>query len=277
MQFTPLKTSDKSVQQHKVLIYAPHGWGKTTQFKYMLEHYGPGFILSGESGLQSIQSAGIDYLPFTSWDAGSDPDKNAYSFRDLFRFVRTPEFLSKYKWIGVDSLTELSDLSMASAKAEAEANAVKANKKLNGFEVYDIHGTQMIGAMKAIRDLPMHVVVTALAKENQNDNGETEYWPMIAGKQTMQHVPGIFDHVFAGVRTTTEENGKRRVHRYVIADEVRGWRGKVRDEKRRISPFERTGNIVDLLRRLEMSDDEYRALKAAQVREGTQQETDENE
>ena len=50
------------------------------------------------------------------------------------------------------------------------------------------------------------------------------------------------------------------MERYVITDEVRGWHGKVRDEKRRLKPVEKTGNIIDLLKRLDMDDKEYNKL-----------------
>ena len=65
--FKPLNTSDQTTSFRKTLLYGHHGWGKTTQFIHYQKHYGKGFIISGESGLSSIRSAGIDYLPFTSW------------------------------------------------------------------------------------------------------------------------------------------------------------------------------------------------------------------
>ena len=74
----------------------------------------------------------------------------------------------------------------------------------------------------------------------------------------MQQLPGIFDCVFCGVRVSSEVDGKQQVHRYTITDEVRGWHGKVRDEKRRLKPVEKTGNIVELLKRLDMNDQEYK-------------------
>ena len=106
----------------------------------------------------------------------------------------------------------------------------------------------------------MHCIVTALAKESTDDNGQVDYWCMVAGKATMQQLPGIFDCVFCGVRVTQEIEGRQQVLRYVITDEVRGWHGKVRDEKRRLKAVEKTGNIVELLKRLDMDDDEYNKL-----------------
>jgi len=258
MGFAPMNTSDERTARRKVLLYGHHGWGKTTQLKYFQEEYGKGFIFSGESGLSSIRQAKIDYLPFTSWDDGSDPDKESYSFVDIFKWTKTDDFKKKkYLWIGIDSLTELSDMSFKSAEKEQRMLAEKSGKNSDGFAVWGNHASQLIGACKAIRDMDMHVIVTALAKESTDDNGNTNYWPMVAGKQTTQQLPGIFDCVFCGVRVTDEKNGRQKVLRYTITDEVKGWHGKVRDERRRLKPVELTGNVVELLKRLDMDDDEF--------------------
>lgn len=271
--FSPRNTADGSAMYHKVLLMAPHGWGKTTQAKHMQERYGPGFILSGEGGLMSIAKSGLDYLPFTSFDDKSDEANGQYSFRDLFKWLRTQDFRDRgYKWIMIDSLTELSDLIMKSSSRDAEATAAAEGKKVNGFEVYTQHNAWLIGACKAIRDLQMHVIMTSLVKSGEDENGNATHAPMVGGKQSQQQLPGVFDHVFCGIRTAgkTEAVEARKVHRYVVTDEVKGWPGKTRDENGRLKPVERTGNITDLLHRLEMSDDEYNRVKAAAATQTSQ-------
>ena len=273
--FSPMNTNDHTTSYRKCLLYGHHGWGKTTQFAYYQKHYGKGFIISGESGLSSIRSSGIDYLPFTSWGGTTNPDEGKYSFRDIVKWIRTDDFKSKnYKWIGLDSLTELSDHSMKYANELAENEAKKLGKAKNGFEVYATHGANIIGACKLIRDLACHVLITALSKESTDDNGNVEYWAMVGGKATQQQLPGIFDAVFCGVRHTADTNDKtkKKVIRYVITDEVNGWKGKVRDEKRRLRPVEQTGNIVDLFRRMDMDDDAYEKW----IAKHTQEEGDNN-
>tara|TARA_R110000764_G_scaffold87422_3_gene168259 strand:+ start:2555 stop:3382 length:828 start_codon:yes stop_codon:yes gene_type:complete len=272
--FKPLNTQDHTTSYRKCLLYGSHGWGKTTQFRHYQDYYGEGFIISGESGLSSIRSAGIDYLPFTSWDGGTDPALNEYSFKDIFKWMRTPDFKSKnYKWIGIDSLTELSNYSKQHAEATAEADAKKKGKPANNFEAWANHAAQLVGACKAIRDMPMHVMVTALAKENSDDNGNTEYWPMIDGKASMQQLPGIFDCVFAGIRSTSGNKADgQKVVRYIVTDEVRGWKGKVRDEKRRLRPWEQTGSVVDLFKRMDMSDADFAKLKESETETSEEQE-----
>ncbi|MEK9747210.1 MAG: AAA family ATPase [Pseudomonadales bacterium] len=255
----PLTTLDVSTSRKKTLLYGHHGWGKTTQMKFYQEHYGPGFIISGESGLSSIRSANIDFLPFTSWDGETDPEKGLYSFREIFRWTRSPDFAKKgYTWIGIDSLSELSDHCFKHHEAEAKAVAEKAGKKdHDGFAVWNNYTAAMLGACKAIRDMPLNVIVTALAKETQDANGDSAYWPMVSGKQLQTQLPGIFDFVFCGVRATVDTEAGQKVVRYIVTDEARGWHGKARDEGRRLKSIEKTGSVIELFQRLEMSDDEY--------------------
>lgn len=254
--FKPLTTSDASTSAKKVLVYAHHGWGKTTQCKNYEERIGKGFIISGESGLSSIRSAAIDYLPFMSWDGEHDPVKGVFSFKGICKMIASPEFKAMgYKWIGVDSLTELSDHCFAHVQAEAKKNDPELK---NGFKVWGDYAQMMLGACKWIRDLPMHVIVTALAKEESNDNGETDYWPMLKGAQVQKQLPGIFDCVLCGVRVTEKlPSGEMKVRRMIVTDEVKGWHGKVRDEKRRLQSVERTDNVAELLERMDMADDDY--------------------
>ena len=84
----------------------------------------------------------------------------------------------------------------------------------------------------------------------------------------MQQLPGIFDCVFCGVRHTSgnQQDGQK-VIRYVVTEEVRGWKGKVRDEKRRLLPVEKTGNIIELFKRMDMSDEEFSKLETSKGEE----------
>jgi len=251
MPFRPKNTRDEGTSFFKTLLYALPGWGKTTQALHYKKKYGKGFIISGEAGLASIRSAGIDYLPFTSWDGEHDPDGDVYSFRGICRIISSDDFVKAgYKWIMLDSLTELSDLAIESIKAELEA----AGQGDNGFAVWGDYANAMIGACKWVRDLPYHVVVTALAKEDKNPDGEVEYWPMIKGSAAQKQLPGIFDNVLCGVRTSEkDDDGKNKVIRYVVTDELAGYHGKVRDENRVLKPWEKTGDITDLFDKMKAS------------------------
>ena len=104
--FNTKKTSDTSFIKDKTLVMGHHGWGKTHQCRYYQKEYGAGLILSGESGLKSLEDTDIEYVDFSSWDGEHDPEKGIYSFRGIIRMMNTPEFKkSGYQWLAVDSLT----------------------------------------------------------------------------------------------------------------------------------------------------------------------------
>jgi hypothetical protein len=171
--------------------------------------------------------------------------------------MNSPEFQARgFKWIGIDSGTEMSE------RCFAHFQDKHANSK-NGFELWGDYERAMLGYLKWIRDLPFHVLVTALASEEEDDNGAVNYWPMVKKKSLAKHLPSLFDHVMCGVRTTVQNQpgGIPRVERYVVTEEVKGWHGKVRDPRNRLAAVERCDNITELHARMAMSDADYADYK----------------
>ena len=255
MAFKPMNTKDETTSFRKSLLYAAAGWGKTTQAKHYKRHYGKGFIISGEAGLSSIRSEGIDYLPFTSFDGPVDEAAGVYSFVHICKIINSQEFKDAgYKWIMLDSLTELSDMTFSWAEAKAIANAAATGKKVNGFETWGEYKDKMVGACKYIRDLPYHVVITALAKSTDDDNGDTMHLPLLQGSAVQAQIPGIFDNVFCGViRTTKNPDGTSSTNRYVVTGGYAGWQGKVRDEHGVVQLVEETGDITSVLMKMDVA------------------------
>ena len=262
MAFAPLKTgADLMGASHKVLLYAAAGWGKTSQAVNFKRAWGKGFILSGESGLRSIGHEEIDYLPFTTWDGDHDYKTGICSFMGLVRDLHSKEFKDAgYKWIMVDSLTEVSDRLM-----EHLADKHKGSK--NRFELWNDYAIQMIGVLKIIRDLPYHVIMTALVKDSTDDNNVTTYGPMIKGNAVASQLCGIMDHVFAGVKVTkATDPSDPTAKRYVVIDECRGYTAKLRDPYRRFShPFVETDDVTSILRGISMSQAEFQKVMDARA------------
>jgi len=253
MAFRPLNTKDESNSYFKTMLYGTAGWGKTTQAKHFKKAYGPGFIISGEAGLSSVRGEGIDYLPFSSFDGTVDEANNIFSFVQICRIINSAEFKAAgYKWIMLDSLTELSDMIFSWADSKATANAAATGKKQNGFEVWGDYKDRMVGACKFIRDLPYHVIITALSKSNDDDNGDKQHVPLIQGSAVQAQIPGIFDNVFGGttIITKSELDGKPVSTRAVVTSAWGGWNCKVRDDKGVVLPVENTGDITTILTKM---------------------------
>ncbi len=250
--FKPMSTSDVTENEPtKTLLYAHHGYGKTYQCRYYQKRFGKGLILSGEAGLKSIEDVAIDYLPFSSWDGKQDPDNGIYSFRGIWSFIASPDFKKAgYKWVAIDSLTELSERLIEHLEKQHEGNK-------NAFAMWGDYNRMMLGALKAVRDLPVHVYVTCLAKEEKDANDMTHYWPLVKGQAVSKHVPALFDHVLCGVRTTEpNDQGKPKVQRYIVTDEVSGWHGKTRDPRNRLKAYEKSDDVTELLARMSAPEDE---------------------
>ena len=134
----------------KSLLYAHQGWGKTYTARYFAEAYGKGVIFSGEAGLKSLQDVEIDYVPFTGWETA---EGDGVAFKDLLKMMRGPDFKkSGYKWIMVDSLTELCDIIFR--------HYDKLYGDANGFKVWADYGKAVEGtaAQAVVNDTPAEVI-----------------------------------------------------------------------------------------------------------------------
>lgn len=253
--FKVQSTKDLVEGPHKVLLYAHHGFGKTYQCRYYQQRYGKGLILSGESGLKSIEDCEIDYVPFSSWDGKHDPDEGVYSFRGVMKMMSQPDFAELgYNWIAIDSLTELSERLIQHLEHEHRDST-------NNFAMWGDYSRMMLGTLKWLRDRPMHVYVTCLAKEETDVNDKTHYWPFVKGQSVSKQVPALFDHVLCGIRQVVpQSDGAPKVVRSVITDEVNGWHGKVRDPQRRLKAIEPVSDVTELLERLRLPKEKFDAL-----------------
>lgn len=255
MTFSPMKTSDTLVSKTKTLIYADAGWGKTKQASYFQAAFGPGFVLSGESGLITLAKESIDYLPFNKWDDESEGDGG--SFRGICKQMTGADFKAmKYRWIMIDSLTEVADLCFQ----HFAAKKYKAN-----WDLYTDYGVALLGAVKWFRDLPYHVIVTALKKEDRDDNGVPEYWPMMKGNIVQRQITGIFDNVLGGIiRTKYTEDDTLRVRpivdRFIVTNRVGGYTAKVRTPyPERLKPVERAdAGIPHLIKKMLASEESWK-------------------
>lgn len=252
------RTSDDSTQLRKMLLTGFAGAGKTTQLANYKEMYGDGIILSGEAGLSVIGGSDIPYIPFISYD-GPNTDAG-WSFKNLARWILSDDFKARgYKWIGLDSLTELSDLIWAWAQTEAAKTPTKSGAT-NKFDVYAHYNDAMIRSCKFIRNLPLHVCMTSLVKESVDDNGAHEFVPLMKSMQVSRQLAGLFDLVWGLVKESEVPagGGEPIIKRYVVTDEVAGWQCKSRDPLRVLRPIENTDNVCDLLHKIDSSLDEKR-------------------
>lgn len=179
-------TKNLHTEQVKILVYGQSGIGKTTICGTLPES--EALIISAESGLLCLADKSIDVIEVKSYDA----------VRAAYSYLQKCEDQGKYKYIGIDSLTEISDLVVKSLKAKDEYKNPSNTLKMWG-EFNEI----MIGLIKAFRDLPRHIVFTALS-DDVNDGGIITKKPLISGSKAQGLMPSYFDEVF--YLTLNQEN-----------------------------------------------------------------------
>ncbi|RTL05217.1 ATP-binding protein [Candidatus Dependentiae bacterium] len=180
-------TRDYGNQQLKILVYGAAGRGKT----YLARTLKDVLVISAEGGLLSLRGANIDYWDITTDENGKllSKEKRLESLRSAYDYVQSDEVRKKYKWLFIDSLTEIGQVVIESLK-------LKYPEKKDALVMWGEYADQMRSLIKAFRDLPgYNVVFTALDTTEKDENAKRYQAVDLQGKISTQ-LPGYFDEVF---------------------------------------------------------------------------------
>lgn len=172
----------------KILVYGQSGAGKTYLARTIEE---PTLVISAESGLLSLSGANIDVLDITTDDDGKlIPAALRFSqMQKAYQYLLTEEAKQKYKWIFIDSLTEVSQNLIESLLPEFP-------DRKDALVMYGENFKRMRNMIKAFRDIPHYnIVFTALAEEEKDQNGKRYHGVSMIGKMSSQ-LPSFLDEVF---------------------------------------------------------------------------------
>lgn len=165
-------TKDEASQYVKILVHGPTGSGKT---RLCATTGGVPIILSAEAGLLSIRKKNIDFIEIKTID----------DLREAYMFLANDK---KYDWVCIDSISEIAEIVLADEKEKT-----KDPRKAYG-EMADI----MIGLIRAFRDLPKNVYVTAKQGKMKDEiTGGILFGPLAPGQKIPEALPYYFDEVFA--------------------------------------------------------------------------------
>ena len=165
------KINTNQVENHHIfaLICGKSGAGKTHALGTLPND--ETLILALDPGILTLKGKNIDVWKIESVD-------------DLSEAYRELRSGTKYKYVCIDSLTELSEMIFAALKPQF--------KKSQTFALYDEFSTRMVGFIKAFRDLSnYHVFVTTLLKESEDG-----YVIDVAQKSLGNRIPAYFDFTF---------------------------------------------------------------------------------
>jgi phage nucleotide-binding protein len=187
------KTNNLANQYLKIMPFGPSGVGKTRLAGSMSLRVKT-LILSAESGLLSLQNLkdengltpNIDYVQINNF---ADMEAAYHHLKNVKH---------DYKGVAIDSLTEIQ---------KACKDAIMEQTKKDAMEMRDwgVLAHKIERMVRAFRDLPMHVIVTALDdSEADKITGEIKVWPALQGSVQKQ-LPAYFDIV---LYTFTREVGE---------------------------------------------------------------------
>jgi phage nucleotide-binding protein len=174
-------TNDITEQYFKVLVHGPSGSGKTRLCGTTGEKT---LIVSAEAGLLSLRGTNVDYVDV----------KSMADLKEVHAFLKAD---TTYKWVCVDSISEIAEVCLSYEK--------EINK--DGRKAYMEMGEQMVKIIRAFRDMPKNVYMTAKQDKVKDDvSGLIYFGPSCPGQKVAASLPYLFDEVFA-LHTKRKDDG----------------------------------------------------------------------
>ena len=176
MAITLKSTKDAALDGIKVLVHGPAGAGKTSLCATTGE---PTVIISAESGLLSLRGHDIPVIEVKTLD----------QLYEAYDFVVNTEQGQSFKWICLDSISEIAEVVLNHEKKAAK----------DPRQAYGALAEKMTDLIRAFRDLPGRNVYFSCKQERAKDEqtGAMLYYPAMPGNMLKQGVGYFFDFVFA--------------------------------------------------------------------------------
>jgi phage nucleotide-binding protein len=193
----------------KLLVYGQAGAGKTS----LIPTLPSPIVLSAEGGLLSIQDADV---PFIEVDSMA-------TLKEAYQWLSSSAEASQYASIALDSISEIAEVVL-----NAEKKATKDPR-----QAYGAMQEQMADIIRAFRDLPKHVYMSAKLEKAQDEMGRILYAPSMPGNKTGQQLPYFFDEVLA---LRVERDAEGNSQRALMTDSDGLWVAKDRSGK--LAPWE---------------------------------------
>ena len=193
----------------KILTYGAAGAGKTSLIPTLPNP----IVLSAEGGLLSIQDADV---PFIEVDSMA-------TLREAYQWLSSSAEAGQYASIALDSISEIAEVCL-----NAEKKATKDPR-----QAYGAMQEQMADIIRAFRDLPKHVYMSAKLEKAQDEMGRILYSPSMPGNKTGQQLPYFFDEVLA---LRVERDAEGNSQRALMTDSDGLWVAKDRSGK--LAPWE---------------------------------------
>lgn len=186
----------------KILIYGESGSGKTTLAGTINE---PTLIISAEAGLLCLSDKQIDVIDISRDDDGRLIPKESRIDRlgEAYKYILSDEAKKKYKWIFIDSLTEISQCLM-------DKLSVEYPEKSQSLVMYGENAKRMRSLVKSFRDIAEYNIVMTALSQNEKDENNQRFIGISAVGSIADKLPAFFDGVFYLHVEQNKETGEER-------------------------------------------------------------------
>jgi AAA domain-containing protein len=200
----------------KALIFGPYGSGKTHFLgtAQLDERTSPALYLDFEGGEQTLSGLGVDMVQVRSWE----------DFNEVYAYLADGKH--EYRSILLDSLSETHIFALLNILDESAASR---DPSLLQIQDYGKASIQMRRLIRAFRDLPYHVLMTAQSKEDTEARVGKVKKPALPG-QMADEAPGLFDlcGYLAISPVQDEKTGETREMRSLLLKNFSQFRVKIR-------------------------------------------------
>jgi hypothetical protein len=201
-----LNTQSVTNDALKIVIAAEAGNGKTTLAKTLQNGLNEKvLVISAEAGLLSLKGSNIDYLELQTDNEGKEvpKEKRINRLGEIFTWVKQPEQMKTYKWLFIDSLTEIQSNILEHIETLEDFQGPK-----NTIKKYGELATKTMSLCKLFRDLPHYnVCFSALVKNETDADGLAQMKVSLVGAFA-DRLPALFDEVlYLGVTEEKNEDG----------------------------------------------------------------------
>ncbi|KKN65424.1 hypothetical protein LCGC14_0481440 [marine sediment metagenome] len=209
-----IETVEQKERYLKLLIYGNYGVGKTTlaASALMVPSMRDVLLISAEAGDLSVSHMkGLDATTIRDFKAlgyineflkqhckarDEDNEKELIKLEAFNRGVEASKIkkAKRYNTVIVDSLTEVEAYCFNQLLSITDATRLDTETQSSEWTEYKKNHTMMLRVVRAFRDLPMHVIVTAAEQYQQDETKKMKFSPDLTGKLSKK-VQGFFDMV----------------------------------------------------------------------------------
>ena len=196
------KTGQIATKRFVALIVGESGIGKTSLVKTLPEPEEAILLISAESGLACLDGTNIDVVEV-------DPNNTTGSLESIYDYLQSDEAKKKYKYVFIDSLTEIGQLIVAELKKDPHFGQPK-----NALQLWGKYTELMTMICKSYRDMSDYSVIFTCLNAVEKDGLEKFESFNLQGSSIKNSIKAWYDLVLF-YKVYKDEDG---THRMLVTD-----------------------------------------------------------